>query len=87
MNTKTMTEWLQKNGFAIAIALLGVVSTYSINTALYGYRLTAVEQRQDRQGTAIMALQTGDTTTQVALAKIQTQLQFIQDQIAKVLSK
>lgn len=86
MTTQTngTMEFLTKNGLSIAIALAGIIATYSINTALYGYRLTALEARQDRQGTAIQNLQAGDTETRVALAKIQTDLEYIKSQLNRI---
>lgn len=81
-----MNNWLKENGLTLVITIAGVVATYSVNTALYGYRLSADEARLDRQGTAITALQTGDTTTQVALAKIQTDIEYIKTQLAQVVT-
>lgn len=77
-------DWLKNNGFSIAIALAGIIATYSINTALYGYRISALEARQDRQGIAIQSLQSGDTETKVALARIQTDLEYIKAQLARI---
>lgn len=62
------------------MALVTLISTY----AVYGYRLNAVEARQDRQGDAITALQSSNTDTQVALAKIQTDLEYIKAQLNKI---
>lgn len=77
---KSITSWLSSNAVSIAIALATLISTY----AVYGYRLSAIEARQDRQGDAITALQTSNTDTQVALAKIQTDLDYIKAQLAKL---
>lgn len=77
-----MNSWLKENAVSIAIALTTLVSTY----AVYGYRLSAVEARQDRQGTAITTLQTGDTDTQVALARIQTDIEYIKAQLTSIAS-
>lgn len=75
-----MSDWLQKNAVSIAIALTTLVSTY----AVYGYRLSAVEARQDRQGTAISTLQQNNNDINVSLAKIQTSLQYIQAKLDKI---
>lgn len=77
-------EFLTKNGLSIAIALAGIIATYSINTALYGYRLTALETRQDRQEQLVQILQDGDTETRVALARIQTDLEYIKAQLNRI---
>lgn len=75
-----MNAWLKDNAISIAIALTTLVSTY----AVYGYRLSNDEARLDRQGTAITALQTGDTDTQVALARIQTDIEYIKAQLTSI---
>lgn len=77
---KTISTWLSANAVSIAIALATLISTY----AVYGYRLSAIEARQDRQGEAITTLQTSNTDTQVALAQIQTSLDYIKAQLAKL---
>lgn len=77
-----MNNWLKDNAISIAIALTTLVSTY----AVYGYRLSNDEARLDRQGVAITALQAGDTNTQVALAQIQTSIEYIKAQLAIVVA-
>lgn len=79
-----MNDWIMKNGLSIGIAVVGIIATYSINTALYGYRLNTVEARQDRQGAAITTLQDKQTDTLVALAKIQTDIDYIKIQLNKI---
>lgn len=75
-----MNSWLKENAVSIAIALTTLVSTY----AIYGYRLSAVEARQDRQGTTIATLQSENTDTLVALAKIQTDIDYIKAQLTQI---
>ncbi len=75
-----MSEWLQKNGVSIAIALTTLISTY----AVYGYRLEALEARVDRQGTTINDIRNSNVDTQVALAKIQTDIEYIKVQLNKL---
>lgn len=76
-----MTDWLQKNGVSIAIALATLVSTY----AVYGYRLQALEDRVDRQGTAITDIRNSTQDTQIALARIQTDIEYIKVQLNKLI--
>lgn len=75
-----MNSWIKDNAISIAIALVTMVSTY----AVYGYRLSAVEARQDRQGTAIVALQDSSNQTNVALARIQTDIEYIKTQLQQI---
>lgn len=79
-----MGDFLQKNAVSIIIAVCTLVTTYAVNTALYGYRLTAVEARQDRQGDAIKTLQENNTNIQVSLARIQTDIEYIKVQVNKL---
>lgn len=78
-----MSDWLKSNAVSIAIALTTLISTY----AVYGYRLGAVEARQDRQGTAITALQTSSNDTNVALARIQTDIEYIKAQLTQIANR
>lgn len=75
-----MSDWIQKNGVSIAIALTSLVSTY----AVYGYRLQALEARVDRQGTAITDVRNSTQDTQIALARIQTDIEYIKVQLNKL---
>lgn len=77
-------DWLKQNALTITLGIATIVSTYAINTALYGYRLTAVELRQDRQGTAITALQDSSNDLRVAVAQIQTSLEYIKAKLDKL---
>lgn len=79
-NDKSITKWLSGNAVSIAIAIATLISTY----AVYGYRLSSIEARQDRQGDAITQLQKGNTDTQVALARIQTDIEYIKTQLQKI---
>lgn len=80
-----MNDFLKNNAMSLVIAGLTLASTY----AVYGYRLTALEDRQNRQGVVIQQMQTSQTdqnvATQIALAKIQTQLEYMTIQINKIL--
>lgn len=77
-----MNNWLKENAISIIIAAVTLISTY----AVYGYRLQADEAQLNRQADAITALQQGDTTTQVALAKIQTDIEYIKEQLAQIVT-
>lgn len=75
-----MQNWLKDNGVSLLIALTTFASTY----AVYGYRLGALEARVDRQGTAISAIQNTTVDTQISLAKIQTDIEYIKVQLNKI---
>lgn len=75
-----MNEWLKKNSWGLVIAGVTMASTF----ALYGYRLDAVEAQQDRQGTAITNIQDKSNDLNVALARIQTDIEYIKIQVGKI---
>ncbi len=77
---KGMSEWLQKNGISMVIALVTVISTY----AVYGYRLSALEIKVDGQQESLQEMQSRSVDTQVALAKIQTDIEYIKIQLNKI---
>jgi hypothetical protein len=79
---KPMSDWLTKNAISLLIAGVTLVSTY----AVYGYKLEALQERQDRQGSAITALQSDNTQTLVALARIQTDIDYIKVQLNKIVN-
>lgn len=72
-----MTDFIQKNAWAIAIGLITLVSTYS----LYGYRINELEAQ------VISAQQTVDTMDevlvqlQISTAKIETDVKHISTDI------
>lgn len=76
-----MMDWLQKNAISLVIGLTTLISTY----AVYGYRLQALEDRVDRQGTAITDIRNSTVDTQISLAKIQTDIEYIKIQLNRLL--
>jgi hypothetical protein len=79
-----MNDWLKENGITILITVAGCLVAYTTTNVAYGQRIAAIEARQDRQGTAIMTLQDDNTQTLVALAKIQTDIDYIKTQLNKI---
>lgn len=85
-------DWFKTNGLSLVIAIVGVISAYIVNIALYGARLDvlekttipAVEARQDRQGTAITNLQSGNQDVNIALARIQVDIEYIKVTLNKI---
>lgn len=65
---------------SIIIGLVTLISSY----AVFGTKLENLSQRVDRQGSAISQLQTSNTDTLVALARIQTDIDYIKIQINKL---
>lgn len=81
-----MNDWLKNNAWALVIGIMTLVSTYT----LYGYRLDRLEA-ETKQNTADIATVTSSTQknnlqTQVALAKIQTDIEYIKAQLAKIVN-
>lgn len=74
-------DWLKNNGLSIGIAIAGIIATYSINTALYGYRLGTLEDRQDRQGISIQALQTAQALQASQYAELKATLNAVNDNV------
>lgn len=75
-----MTEWLRQNGWALIIAVFTIASTFS----LYGYRIDQIEARQNRQEASIEVLQARANDVNVALAKIQIDIEYIKVQVTKL---
>lgn len=51
---------------------------------MYGYRITALEDHAVQVDQEIAALNTGNVNTQVSLAQINTKLEYISAQLAKI---
>lgn len=75
-----MNYWLKSNGISLVVAIVTIISTY----AVYGYRISALEARVDRQGTAITDIRNSTTETQISLAKIQTDIEYIKMTLDKL---
>lgn len=75
-----MKLWLQEHAWSLTIAAATIISTFT----LYGYRITALEKRDDAIDQQIATLTSGNVTTQVALAQIQTKLEYITEQLNKL---
>lgn len=73
-------EWLKENSVTLIISLVTLVSSYTY----YGYRISALETHQGEQDQQIATLTSGSVTTQVALAQINTKLEYISAQLAKL---
>ncbi len=78
-----MNDWIKSNGISIVIALITFVSTYSV----LGYRVTAIEARQDRQGATISAIQTQVTGLANDISGIRAQLNAIDSNVNYIRSR
>lgn len=76
-----MTKFIQDNIVSIIIAIVSVVSTYT----LYGYRISELEKETATNQVAIAALNTQQVQTQVALAQIQVDLTYIKASIDRII--
>lgn len=75
-----MIDWLKQNGWAIALVVASLIYNYASN----GYRLDALEKRADNTDQQIATLTTGSVQTQIALAKIQVDIDYIKLQVNKI---
>lgn len=73
-------DWLKNNAWSLAIAVVTLISTFT----LFGYRIDALEKRADATDQQIATLTSGNVTTQIALAQIQTKLEYITVQLDKI---
>lgn len=76
-----MNDWLTKNWHSLLIAFVTLMSTF----ALYGYRIDALEKRNDIQDAKIEVLADSNIQTQIDIAKIQKDIEFIRIQLSRVL--
>lgn len=75
-----MKDWLKQNGWAIALVVASLIYNYASN----GYRLDTLEKRADATDQQIASLNTGSIQTQIALAKIQVDIDYIKLQLNKI---
>lgn len=74
-------EWLKEHAWSLTIASVTLVSTFT----LYGYRIDSLEKRDDAIDQQIATLNSGSVTTQIALAKLQVDIDYIKKQIDKII--
>lgn len=75
-----MKDWLKQNGWALGLVVAALISNY----ALVGFRIDALEKHQADQDQQIAQLTSGNVTTQISLAQIQTKLEYITLQLNKL---
>lgn len=78
-----ITSWLADNAVAIILATVSFVSIYAVNN----YRLSSLEDRQNRQGTAIAAIQTQQTDQAKDIASIKASVDSIKDNVNYIRSR
>lgn len=78
-----MQDWLIKNVVAIILAVTSFVSIYAVNN----YRIGTIEDRQDRQGTAIINLQSQQTDQAKDIASIKASVDSIKDNVSYIRSR
>lgn len=76
-----MTDWLKNNLWGLIIAAVTLSSTY----VLYGYRITALENRVSMIEAHESKLDDTAVQTQITLAKIQTDIEYIKEQLSRAL--
>lgn len=77
-----MNEWIKQNLWAVLIAAVTIVSTWT----LYGYRISALEVEVDKNTRAISSLTDSGVQTQIGIARIQTDIEYIKLQLAKLVN-
>lgn len=90
-------DWLKQNGMSLVIAAITLVSTFT----LYGFRISVLETQRVQDKEVIEARLTQDEKTltklsqtftdtnlqtQVSLAKIQTDLEYLKVQTAQIVT-
>lgn len=68
-----MNEWIKNNSWSLIIAFLGVVTTFT----LYGYRIESLEKEVDVNTASIKLIEAQQNQTNVQLAQIATDIQYI----------
>lgn len=76
-----MQKFIQENSVTLIIAIIGVVSTYS----LYGYRISDLEKQTAANQAAIAALNTQQNQINVQLGQIQVDLTYIKASIDRLI--
>lgn len=76
-----------KNYWPIMISAVTIVVSIATQWAIFGSRLAAVESRQDRQGTAISALQDATTQQQANYAALSAKLDALSDNVSYIRSR
>lgn len=69
--------FIRNNAWAIVIVVASVVAQW----AIFSTRLDTIEQRQDRQGTTIAALQTSVQDVQTQYAALNAKLDALNDNV------
>ena len=77
----TLNDFFAKNALSIIIAVVGVISSY----AIYGYKLTALEDQVKENKEVIADLESQQVDVQVQLAQIAVDIQYIKVNIDRIL--
>lgn len=75
-----LTEWLQKNSWTLIIAGVTIASSY----ALYGYRITQLENRESAMETKFQQTQNAQQQDAITLAVIQKDIEYIKLQVNRI---
>lgn len=71
----------------IFVSLMAIIVSLSAQWAVFGVRISAVEDRQDRQGTAIATLQDSFTTQQSNYAALAAKLDAVNENVVYIRSR
>lgn len=81
-----MNEFFKRNAVALVSAGIVFASSYAVNN----FKLDDLQARQDRQGIAIQALQSDNTTFKVQIGQLQKDVEYIKsgvDDIKHILTR
>lgn len=76
-----------ENNWTIVLSVMTVIVSLVAQWALLGYRITAVEQRQDRQGSAITDIQTTLSSQAAEYAALEAKIDAISDNVDYIRSR
>jgi len=79
-----MQEFLQKNAVTLLISVITLVATFSATSARYESRISSLEEDVKESKEAITQLNAATIATQVQLAKISSDLEYIKVQINRI---
>ena len=80
-----MTDWLKVNAWSLVIASLGIVFTYAATTTRFEYRISDAEEQIADNEAKIEQLTASTLATQIQLAKISSDLEYIKTQINRII--
>lgn len=73
-------DWFKKNAWVLIVTAAGIVSSY----AVYGYKISQLEQQVNFNQQQIHVLQSSNTDQLITLAEIKKDLEYMKVEISKI---